>query len=102
MLSGTLWMVLDDRDLYVPEGKAAEFTTQTPHGFGGYQGPAEVLMIFDRGGERAARSGLSPKRRRRHISVRSSTSGRGPMWLMTSAAAIEPSRPHSGSDRPFV
>ena len=27
--------------------------------------------------------------------VRSSTSGRGPTWLITSAAAIDPMRPHS-------
>lgn len=35
-------------------------------------------------------------------SVESATSGRAPMWLMTSAAAIDPSSPHSGSGRPVV
>jgi hypothetical protein len=52
VLSGTLWLVLGDRDIYLPEGKAAEFSTLTPHGFGGFGGPAEALMILDGQGER--------------------------------------------------
>ncbi len=35
-------------------------------------------------------------------SVRNSTSGRGPTWLITSDAAIDPSRPHSPSVRSRV
>ena len=34
--------------------------------------------------------------------VRSATSGRGPTWLITSAAAIEPSRAHSASGRALL
>jgi hypothetical protein len=52
VLSGTLWLVLDDRDLYVPAGHAGEFSTRVRHGFGGFGGPAEALMIFDTQGER--------------------------------------------------
>ncbi len=39
---------------------------------------------------------------RHSTSVRSSTSGRGPTWEITSDAAIEPSRPHSVSGAPFA
>lgn len=53
VMSGTLWFALDDRDLFVPEGRAADFKTTVPHGFGGRGGPVEVLMIFDSAGERS-------------------------------------------------
>jgi transcriptional regulator with XRE-family HTH domain len=52
VLSGTLWLVLDGRDLYVPEGRAAEFSTRVPHGFGGAGGPVEALMILSGQGQR--------------------------------------------------
>ena len=53
VLSGTVRLVLGGRDHLVREGQAAEFDTMTPHWFAGYGGPAEVLTIFDRHGERA-------------------------------------------------
>lgn len=52
VLEGTLWLVLDGRDIYVPAGHAGEFSTRVPHGFGGAGGPVEALMIFDTQGER--------------------------------------------------
>ncbi len=49
-------------------------------------------VVVGLGGEPA----LGDLARGRHDSrVRSSTRGRGPTWLITSAAAIEPMRPHS-------
>jgi hypothetical protein len=62
VLSGTLWLVLDGRDLYVPEGRAAEFSTRVPHGFGGAGGPAEALMIFSGQGQRTHADGHSHPR----------------------------------------
>lgn len=46
-----LW--LGDREIDVETGEAAEFTTMTPHAFGALDGPAELVMIFDRDGQRA-------------------------------------------------
>jgi hypothetical protein len=47
-------LVLGDQDLVLGEGEAAEFDTQLPHWFGSTgEGPAEVLSIFGRPGERA-------------------------------------------------
>jgi transcriptional regulator with XRE-family HTH domain len=34
-------------------GEAAEFGTMTPHAFAAIDGPAELIMIFDRDGQRA-------------------------------------------------
>jgi transcriptional regulator with XRE-family HTH domain len=64
VLSGTLWLVLDGRDLYVPEGRAAEFSTRVPHGFGGAGGPVETLMIFDGQGQRTHADGDDESRPR--------------------------------------
>jgi transcriptional regulator with XRE-family HTH domain len=53
VLSGRLRVVIGDRDLVLGEGEAAEFDTQVPHWFGSAgDGPAEVLSIFGRPGER--------------------------------------------------
>ena len=53
VLSGRMRLVLGDRDLVLAEGEAAEFDTQLPHWFGSTgDGPAEVLSIFGRPGER--------------------------------------------------
>ncbi|MFN8196354.1 MAG: XRE family transcriptional regulator [Nocardioidaceae bacterium] len=53
VLSGRLRVVLGERDLVLGEGEAAEFDTQVPHWFGSTgEGPAEVLSIFGRPGER--------------------------------------------------
>ena len=53
VLSGRMRLVLGDRDLVLGIGEAAEFDTQVPHWFGSTgEGPAEVLSIFGRPGER--------------------------------------------------
>lgn len=53
VLSGTVRLVLGDHEHLVEVGQAAEFDTMRPHAVLGYGGPAEVLTIFDRHGERA-------------------------------------------------
>ncbi len=46
-------LILGDQDLVLGEGEAVEFDTQLPHWFGSTgEGPAEVLSIFGRPGER--------------------------------------------------
>jgi len=46
-------LVLGDQDLVLGVGEAADFDTQQPHWFGSTgEGPAEVLSIFGRPGER--------------------------------------------------
>jgi transcriptional regulator with XRE-family HTH domain len=53
VLAGTMRLILGDRDLVLAEGEAVEFDTQLPHWFGSTgDGPAEVLSIFGRPGER--------------------------------------------------
>jgi transcriptional regulator with XRE-family HTH domain len=53
VLSGHMRLVLGDRDIVLNVGEAAEFDTQVPHWFGSTgDGPAEVLSIFGRPGER--------------------------------------------------
>jgi quercetin dioxygenase-like cupin family protein len=53
VLSGRLRLVLGDKDLVLQVGEAAEFDTRVPHWFGASgDGPAEVLSIFGRPGER--------------------------------------------------
>jgi transcriptional regulator with XRE-family HTH domain len=53
VLSGRMRLVLGNRDLVLGAGEAAEFDTQVPHWFGSTgDGPAEVLSIFGRPGER--------------------------------------------------
>ncbi len=53
VLSGQMRLILGDRDLVLAAGEAAEFDTQIPHWFGSTgHGPAEVLSIFGRPGER--------------------------------------------------
>ena len=53
VLSGSLSLILGDQDLVLGVGEAAEFDTQVPHWFGSAgDGPAEVLSIFGRPGER--------------------------------------------------
>jgi transcriptional regulator with XRE-family HTH domain len=50
VLSGRLRLVLGDEDLELQPGEAAEFSTWTPHWM---SGPAEVLVLMGRHGERA-------------------------------------------------
>ncbi|MDQ2813747.1 MAG: helix-turn-helix transcriptional regulator [Actinomycetota bacterium] len=52
VLSGTVVLLLGERTIMVEAGQAAEFSTMTPHAFGAYGGPAEVLGIFDHDGQR--------------------------------------------------
>jgi transcriptional regulator with XRE-family HTH domain len=53
VLSGVVQLTLGDREILVHEGEAAEFSTMTPHRFRAHGGPAELVSIFDRDGERA-------------------------------------------------
>ena len=78
VLSGRMRLILGDQDLVLGAGEAAEFETQVPHWFGSTgDGPAEVLSIFGRPGERMlvrasgeeeadARTELSPSRLHGH------------------------------------
>ena len=52
VLSGRLRLVLGDDDLVLEPGEAAEFSTWTPHWMSGVGGPAEVLALMGRDGER--------------------------------------------------
>ncbi len=53
VLSGRMRLILGEQDLVLGVGEAAEFDTQVPHWFGSAgRGPAEVLSIFGRPGER--------------------------------------------------
>ncbi|WP_188549419.1 helix-turn-helix domain-containing protein [Sediminivirga luteola] len=53
VLSGTLRLQLGERVMLIEPGQAAEFTTMTPHALHAHGGPVEMLIIFDREGERA-------------------------------------------------
>ncbi len=59
VLSGTVVLLLGERTIMVEAGQAAEFSTMTPHAFGAYGGPAEVLGIFDHDGQRTHLGPLS-------------------------------------------
>ncbi len=53
VLSGQMRLVLGDRDWALGPGEVATFDTQVPHWFGSTgEGPAEILSIFGRPGER--------------------------------------------------
>jgi transcriptional regulator with XRE-family HTH domain len=53
VLSGRMRLVMGDQDVVLGIGEAAEFDTTVPHWFGSTgEGPAEVLSIFGRPGER--------------------------------------------------
>jgi transcriptional regulator with XRE-family HTH domain len=53
VLSGRMRLVLGDQDWELGPGEVAEFDTQVPHWFGSTgTGPAEILSIFGRPGER--------------------------------------------------
>ena len=53
VLEGRVRLWLGDREIDVGTGEAAEFSTMTPHSFSALDEPAEVIMIFDREGQRA-------------------------------------------------
>jgi len=50
---GRVGLSLGDREIIVEAGEAAEFATMTPHAFAAVDGPAELIMIFDRDGQGA-------------------------------------------------
>ena len=53
VLSGTVVLLLGDRTIRVEAGEAASFSTMEPHAFGALDGPAEIVGIFDAGGQRS-------------------------------------------------
>lgn len=53
VIEGRVRLWLGERQIDVDTGEAAEFTTMTPHSFSALGGPAELIMIFDREGQRA-------------------------------------------------
>jgi mannose-6-phosphate isomerase-like protein (cupin superfamily) len=53
VLEGRVQLLLGDREVVVEAGEAAEFGTMTPHAVTALDGPAELIMIFDRDGHRA-------------------------------------------------
>jgi transcriptional regulator with XRE-family HTH domain len=53
VIDGRVRLSLGERDITVETGQAAEFATMTPHAFAAIGGPAELIMIFDRDGQRA-------------------------------------------------
>ncbi len=50
---GRVRLLLGEREIMVEAGQAAEFATMTPHATQAVDGPAEIIMIFDREGHRA-------------------------------------------------
>ena len=52
VVEGRVRLLLGEREIVVEAGEAAEFATMTPHAFAAIDGPAELIMIFDRDGER--------------------------------------------------
>ncbi len=53
VVAGRVRLQLGDREMIVETGEAAEFATMTPHATAALGGPAELIMIFDRDGQRA-------------------------------------------------
>jgi transcriptional regulator with XRE-family HTH domain len=53
VIMGRVRLSLGDREVTVQAGESAEFSTMTPHAVAAIDGPAELIMIFDRDGQRA-------------------------------------------------
>lgn len=53
VIEGRVRLWLGERTIAVETGEAAEFSTMTPHAFSALGRPAELVMIFDRDGQRA-------------------------------------------------
>jgi transcriptional regulator with XRE-family HTH domain len=53
VIEGRVRLLLGEREIIVETGEAAEFGTMTPHSSSAIDGPAELIMIFDRDGQRA-------------------------------------------------
>ncbi|MCB0871310.1 MAG: helix-turn-helix domain-containing protein [Solirubrobacterales bacterium] len=52
VLKGKMRLLLGDEDFIVGPGEAVEFSTWTPHWFGAFDGPVEILAILGPEGER--------------------------------------------------
>lgn len=52
VIEGRVRLWLGDREIIVETGEAAEFATMTPHACTAVDGPAELIMIVDRDGQR--------------------------------------------------
>ena len=59
VIDGSVILTLGEREIRIGEGEAAEFPTMTPHAVAAVDEPAELIMIFDRDGERAHLHGPS-------------------------------------------
>ncbi|MEV0966028.1 MULTISPECIES: helix-turn-helix domain-containing protein [unclassified Streptomyces] len=53
VLEGRVRLWLGERQIDVGTGEAAEFATMVPHAITALDGPAELIMVFDRDGQRA-------------------------------------------------
>ena len=53
VIEGRVRLLLGEREILVETGEAAEFATMTPHACVAVGGPAELIMLFDRDGQRA-------------------------------------------------
>lgn len=53
VMDGRVRLHLGQREIVVERGEAAEFATMTPHAIEAVDGPAELIMIFDRDGQAA-------------------------------------------------
>ncbi|MFC7550499.1 helix-turn-helix domain-containing protein [Plantactinospora sp. GCM10030261] len=53
VIEGRVLLWLGERQIEVGKGEAAEFSTMTPHSMTALDEPAELIMIFDREGQRA-------------------------------------------------
>lgn len=53
VIEGSVRLWLGDRQIDIGTGEAAEFETMTPHAITALGGPAELVMTFDRDGQRA-------------------------------------------------
>lgn len=53
VLEGRVRLLLGEREILVEAGEAAEFSTMTPHAIAAVDGPADLIMVFDRDGQRA-------------------------------------------------
>ncbi|MEM7322481.1 MAG: XRE family transcriptional regulator [Actinomycetota bacterium] len=53
VLDGRVRLYLGEREIDVEAGEAAEFATMTPHALAALGGPADVMMVFSREGQRA-------------------------------------------------
>jgi DNA-binding XRE family transcriptional regulator/quercetin dioxygenase-like cupin family protein len=53
VMEGRVRLSLGEREITVETGEAADFATMTPHAFAAIDRPAELIVIFDRDGQRA-------------------------------------------------